>query len=123
MSTAKHRDSALYLVGFRYDEMTGDRIMLTKPVPVSMTTSSSPLGGSGMIVDFIDPGSPSVKMLDITERVSYFGIFDTLEDKFGPRLLVRFDRDVFTANGVGIGLAVAMLRDKAMARIQIRSIP
>ena len=119
MSIAKHRDSTLYLVGFKYDEF-GDRILLTKPVPVDMTTQGD---SSGSIVDFIDPGSPSVHLPDIPDDTAWFGIFDALEDKDGPRLLVRFDRDVFTANGVGIGLAVALLRDKAMARIQIRSIP
>jgi hypothetical protein len=123
MSIAKHRDSTLYLVGFRYDEMTGDRVLLTKPVPVGMTTNSLDRGDT--VIDFISSEgvSSTVPMLDIPEGTTYFGVFDALEDDDGPRLLVRFDRDVFTASGVGVGLAVVPIGNKSAARIQIRSIP
>ena len=120
MSIAKHRDSTLYLVGFKYDEF-GDRILLTKPVPVAMTTDS--LDGE-TLVDFVssEDGVSPVQMFDIPEDASYFGVFDALEHERGPRLLVRFERDIFAASGVGVGTAVVGIRT-AIARIQIRSIP
>ena len=122
MSTAKHSDSTLYLVGFRYDEMTGDRIMLTKPVPVGMTTDS--LDGGETVINFVDSedGFSPVRMLDIPDNASYFGVFDTMEDRFGPHLLVRFERDIFTTSEVGVGVATVGV-GTAVAHIQIRSIP
>lgn len=126
MSTAD--GSILVLVGFRYDEETGDRVLLTKPVPVEMRGSDTiwvdmpeEQSWTQTLVDFRGVSNRFVPVVDVPVDVAYFGIFDSA---FPDRLLVRFSRDRLESSKFPSGACIATQEVRGarstIARIKIQ---
>ena len=126
MSTAD--GSILVLVGFRYDEETGDRVLLTKPVPVEMRGSDTiwvdprdEQSWTQTLVDFRGISNRFVPVVDLPTDVTYLGIFDAA---FPDRVLVRFARDRLESSKFPGGVCIATQEVRGtrstIARIKIQ---